>query len=780
MKSMKRFIPFCLIIFCFSFLIGIQSGKTLLPHDKVYLKNGRIIEGSILDENEDFIRISIDDISEIKIPRDSIQYIKKISEQTLQKAKEFEDEQKAKGLVYYNGNWITPEEHERLSERDLLAEEIRTLREEKMRVLQQISELQGSRSFENERFRFSFNPPAGWQQVDTKTENAVCRFENSSQDAFTEYIMVVVKPKSNAVLDQAFINDTVTGMAENQQGYLTKLRGFDMIKIDALNGVKMVVSRYFFKEDDQTQEPYHQKVILYFVPGDTYLYRIECSCLIKDSILFDDVFTKSVESFVIKDRATAPTQATQIAQRTFSTGTTAPVQEPQQQPSAIAPEPLPVPEESTQEPIYQQIERISEPVEEFGVDKVFLQDGRTLSGTIMQESNDEIRIRIESPGTPEYIISVTKDTISTVEWMPESERQRKLQYEEEQRQKGLVKFYGRWITRQERSDFFRQATEEQEQMLRLKELADSQEAQDLKNEQEQATQQQQDQQTTEILAQLKQLEDEKASLMTQLEEQRDVTNQKLDEFLERERQEAPTGKIAKGTLDAIVTILSRSKYTYDDQFQASASAAIIDPDGIILSNYFIGSDPMREDWEIQLKGQDESNKLQARIIQYDPILDVAIVKVNARGLPSLPLGSAASLIQGDQIINVGAQLGYQDAYKTGRVLSLQVELVDLFDVNWKLRRNVEKKYGTLSIEDLKRRFKSDYGKIQMIQHNAITFDRNNGGPLLNKDGEVVGINQNLNIRGAVSVVLPPTTQSFNMAVSINAIKNQRKFTNYLR
>ena len=156
------------------------------------------------------------------------------------------------------------------------------------------------------------------------------------------------------------------------------------------------------------------------------------------------------------------------------------------------------------------------------------------------------------------------------------------------------------------------------------------------------------------------------------------------------------------------------------------------------------------------------------------------MKIDATGLKPIPVGNSDHLKQGDEIILVGAPLGYKDSYKAGRVLSLDSQLIDLIDVNVRLRWNIERKYGNLNIDRIAKLFKSDYGSVPMIQHDAVTYAKNNGGPLIDKMGSLVGINQNMNTRGKIEIIQPAMSQGFNMAVSINAVKRQRNFSRYLR
>ncbi|MCB1196109.1 trypsin-like peptidase domain-containing protein, partial [bacterium] len=541
---------------------------------------------------------------------------------------------------------------------------------------------------------------------------------------------------------------------------LNKLRSFDVVTVDGLNALKIVLSRYFFKQNtnpENIDDPFHQKLLVYVVIGMTKMYKIELSCLVNDFNQYADIFEQCIKSFLIYDRESAAPQTSAVESTVQS-------EEPERQFS------------DTDKPIYEQISQSSLETEEFSHDKVYLKNKRILAGTIVQETNETIRIRVEELSSPEYFITIPKDSIENIEWMSEQERQDKLQKEEELRQKGYVKFYGHWISKDERNQFYLKAEEEQEELLRYnnENISQSQEeiSQQIFNEQLA----QKDEEIKELLVQLRLLEEENEKLKSELEHQQNVTNEKLDEFLERERQEVPTGKVAEITRNSIVKVMVRSKYAYSDSYQSSASGAVLDSRGTIITNYYIGKNPFREEWFVEYKDEE----YQTKILEYDPILDVAIIRINVQGLEPITIGDADKIQQGDQIINVGAPLGYRDSFTVGRVLSTSGVLTDLFDVNVRLRWNIERTYGQPEISILKKKFESDYGTVYMIQHNAITYAQNNGGPLLNKDGALIGINQNTNFRGSISAVLPASTQGFNMAVSINSLKKQPKFASYLR
>lgn len=786
MKTSIRitFIILCGVLFCSLFVIdGILRGA--VPRDKVYLKNGRLIEGTITSETDANIKLIVDGVSEIKIPRETIQFIKKVPKEVIQKQEEFDNEQEKKGLIKYQGKWITKEQHSTLSERDLLVDEISQLREEKKRILEDISQLEGARTYENKIFQFSFNPPNGWEEVPVAGKDTICRFNSPEGDEFIEYVEVSVTKNTQSSIDQNFIDGAIKGLEETEKGYLNKIRGFDITKVDGLNALKIVMSRYFFEEVEkpsELQEPYHQKLIVYLIIGATKLYRVEFSCLMKDSARYEEEFDRCIKSFIIKDRKEEKSSfayegAGIPAEKSAETPATLPKENETAQPAVSPPTP--------DVPIYEQVSQVSEPAKEFGFDKLYLKDGRVLQGTIMQESNTSIKIRVESPSTPEYVVSIPRDTIKNIEWLSEEERQKKLKYEEEQLQKGMVKFYGHWITREERARFYNQAEEEQEEIIRSSDLDKEREKAQLEQKIQAEKDQEKENEVSRILAELKKLEDEKAELMGELNKQRDITNKKLDEYLERERQEVPTAKVAEHTLGSIVKIRVRSKYSYLNQYRSSASGAVIDSRGIIITNFYIAQNPYREEWAVELRNGDQSELFEANVLKYDPILDVAIIRIDARGLTPIAIGNSDRLREGDQIINVGAPRGYSDSYTVGRVISLNTKLIDMIDMNVRLRWNIERKYGSyggmMNMDVLRRKFCDDYGDVMMIQHNAITYAQNNGGPLLDKNSALVGINQNINFDGGVvPVVVPPSAQGFNMAVAINSIKKQSKFASYLR
>src|SRR5262249_24446200 len=103
----------------------------------------------------------------------------------------------------------------------------------------------------------------------------------------------------------------------------------------------------------------------------------------------------------------------------------------------------------------------------------------------------------------------------------------------------------------------------------------------------------------------------------------------------------------------------------------------------------------------------------ARLVQHDEAMDLAMLKIEAnRTLPTIALGTSSDLMVGEDVITIGNAFGYENTVSVGIISALN--------------RNV-----TLSDEQVYR---------NLIQTDACINPGNSGGPLLNIDGELIGIN----------------------------------------
>ena len=138
------------------------------------------------------------------------------------------------------------------------------------------------------------------------------------------------------------------------------------------------------------------------------------------------------------------------------------------------------------------------------------------------------------------------------------------------------------------------------------------------------------------------------------------------------------------------------------------TGVIVDGRGFILTNHHV----VDKVQGIEVHLLDGTN-LPARVIQSDKEMDLAVIKVDAgRALPAIAIGTSADLMLGETVITIGNAFGYENTISQGIVSAL--------------KRNV-----TLSDEQVYR---------NLIQTDACINPGNSGGPLINIEGDLVGIN----------------------------------------
>ena len=138
------------------------------------------------------------------------------------------------------------------------------------------------------------------------------------------------------------------------------------------------------------------------------------------------------------------------------------------------------------------------------------------------------------------------------------------------------------------------------------------------------------------------------------------------------------------------------------------SGVIISPDGYIVTNNHVVDGAM----DIRVTMNDR-RVLPAKLVGADRLTDLAVIKVNASGLPSVPWGDSTQLHPGQTVLAFGNPLGFRFTVTRGIVSALN-------------RPNP---------------FSSDRrAPGEFIQTDAAINQGNSGGPLVDARGEVVGIN----------------------------------------
>lgn len=152
--------------------------------------------------------------------------------------------------------------------------------------------------------------------------------------------------------------------------------------------------------------------------------------------------------------------------------------------------------------------------------------------------------------------------------------------------------------------------------------------------------------------------------------------------------------------------------------QKIGSGVVVDPDGYVVTNAHVvrGADHVRVSIPTIVTNESgeepvivRSRFLEARVLGADDDIDLAVLKIDAPGLPAIPLSDYNKLKQGDVVFAFGSPEGLQDSVTMGVVSSVA------------------------------RQLDADSPAV-FVQSDAATNPGNSGGPLVNVDGELVGIN----------------------------------------
>lgn len=163
------------------------------------------------------------------------------------------------------------------------------------------------------------------------------------------------------------------------------------------------------------------------------------------------------------------------------------------------------------------------------------------------------------------------------------------------------------------------------------------------------------------------------------------------------------------------------------------TGVIISENGYILTNQHLASKVN----SLVTVTLNNGNSTQGKVIWNEENLDLAIIKINANNLSPLPIGDSDTVVVGEEVIAIGNPLGleFQRSATKGIVSGINRTL------------KVEDDISSVIMENL-------------IQTDASINTGNSGGPLINANGEIIGIN----------TVKITSAEGIGFAVPINVVR----------
>ena len=190
---------------------------------------------------------------------------------------------------------------------------------------------------------------------------------------------------------------------------------------------------------------------------------------------------------------------------------------------------------------------------------------------------------------------------------------------------------------------------------------------------------------------------------------------------------------ARGVVQVIATQVSSDNPFFGPQeTRASGSGFLIDKAGHIVTNYHV-IEGARE-VQVNFSGDD---RMDAKVVGSDPSSDIAVLQIDAqaRALTPLLLGDSETVRVGDAVIAIGNPFSLERTVTAGIVSALQ--------------RRITAPNG--------------FAIDEVIQTDAAINRGNSGGPLLNADGRVIGVNAQIETETGGNV-------GIGFAIPINTVK----------
>ena len=166
--------------------------------------------------------------------------------------------------------------------------------------------------------------------------------------------------------------------------------------------------------------------------------------------------------------------------------------------------------------------------------------------------------------------------------------------------------------------------------------------------------------------------------------------------------------------------------------EASGSGTIITAGGYVVTNHHVAGKTRSITCTLPTR-----EEIPAELVGTDPLSDIAVLKLKPptpRTFPAAQFGDVSKLKVGDRVLALGSPLALSQSVTMGIVSNLEMVMPGMF---WPFNRM------TLDGEDVG-------SVVRWIGHDAAIFGGNSGGPLVNMQGEIVGVNEiSMGLAGAI-------------------------------
>lgn len=198
-------------------------------------------------------------------------------------------------------------------------------------------------------------------------------------------------------------------------------------------------------------------------------------------------------------------------------------------------------------------------------------------------------------------------------------------------------------------------------------------------------------------------------------------------------------RVAPSVVSVITTVEQRDIFGRVVEGVSTGSGVIFDARGYIITNNHVVEGGAKVEVTFHT---DPKRTWPVSVVGTDPLTDIAVLKLDPASIPSplvvTPLGDAEALQIGEWVVAIGSPLGLTGTVTVG-VVSAKGRSLDLANVQL----------------------------IDLIQTDALINPGNSGGPLLNLQGQVIGINT-ATIRGAIGN--GQEAEGLGFAVSATTVK----------